>query len=60
MSHGHIGQEGCLSETYCYTTVVRTCSLVKLAFCRIGTETRCERRLEKGVDKLWGDGEKPS
>ena len=60
MSRGHIGQEGCLGETCHYATVAWICSSVKLVFCRIGMGTCCERRLEKGIGKLWGDGEKLS
>ena len=58
MSHSHIGQEECLSETYHYVTVAQTCSPEKLAFCHIDMEMYHERRLEKGIGKLWGDGEK--
>ena len=47
-----------MSETYHYMTVVQ--SLVKLAFCHIDMETHHERRLEKGIGKLWGDGKKSS
>ena len=43
VSRGHIGQEGCLSETCHYVTVMQICSLVKLIFCCIDVENMlCE------------------
>ena len=60
VSCSHIGWEGCLSETCHHMTVMWTCSAVKLPSCPIDMETHCERRLEKGIGRSWGNGGKLS
>ena len=58
VSCDHIGQEGCLGETYCHVTVMQTCFPVKPSSCCIDMETCCGGRLGKGIGESWGDGER--